>query len=82
MCVCVCVRVCVIVCVYVFMSYEITYKTKMIVFTEASLRCEIDLTMLLQISFLFSVSLGLAFELGLCKRNISSKHSPQKIMLV
>ena len=36
----------------------------MIVVTEAWVRCEIDLTMFLQISFLFSARLGLGLGLG------------------
>ena len=43
------------VCVYIFLSCEITSETKMIVVTEAWVRCEIDLLMFLQISFLLSV---------------------------
>ena len=35
------------VCVCAFMMCEITYKTKIIVVTEAWGRCEINLTMLL-----------------------------------
>ena len=46
-------------CVCVFLSCEITSKTKMIVVTEAWVLCEIDLTVFLQMWFLFSVWLGL-----------------------
>ena len=54
-CVCVCVCVCACVCVYIFLSCEITCKTKIRVVTEAWVRCMIDLTMFLQISFSVSV---------------------------
>ena len=40
-------------CVLVFLSCEITSNTKMIMVKEAKVRCEIDLSMFLQISFLF-----------------------------
>ena len=55
------VRLCVYVCVLVFLSCEITSETEMIVVTGASVSCEIDLTIVLQPSFLFSV----LSELGL-----------------
>ena len=49
-------QVCVCVCVCVRCgSCEIISKTKMIVFTEEWVHCEIDITMCLEISFLFSV---------------------------
>ena len=41
--------------VFVFLKCEITSKAKMIVVTEAWVICEIDLTMLLQISLLLLV---------------------------
>ena len=46
-------RRCMCVYMYVFLSCEITSKTEMIVFTEAWVYCEIDLTMFIQMSFLF-----------------------------
>ena len=50
----------------------------MIVVTEAWVLCEIDITMLLQISFLFIVCLGLRVGLGLGWGNIISKHAQNK----
>ena len=63
--------------VLVVRSCEITTKIRMIVVTEAWVLCEIDHTMLLQISFLFLVLLGLG--LGCC--NTSSKHVQIKKLL-
>ena len=62
-CLSVCLSVCMYLCMYVcmcmgalvFLSCEITSKTKMIVITEVWVLCEIDITMFLQISFLFLV---------------------------
>ena len=50
-------------CVLVILSCENTSNTKIIVVTEAWVLCEIDLTVGLQLSFLFSVSLGLGLWL-------------------
>ena len=52
MCVCVCFMC---LCVYVFLSCKIASKTKMIVVIEALVLHEVDLTMILQISFLVLV---------------------------
>ena len=59
------VCVCVCVCVYIFLSCDITYRTQIIVVTEeAWVRCEIDLTLFLQISFVLLVWYGLGLGLG------------------
>ena len=55
-----CVCVCMCVCVYIFLSFDITYRTQIVVVPkEAWVRCEIDLTLFLQISFVLLVWYGL-----------------------
>ena len=51
-----------LLCVYVFLSCEITSKTKVIVVTEAQVRCEIDL--LLTNIFLVFSQIGVRVRLG------------------
>ena len=59
-----CVCVCVCVCVNVFLIGEITSKTKMIVVTEAWMRCEIDLKILYK-HFCFFSLIRVGVRLGL-----------------